>query len=91
MIERSTHENIRLLRMAHGKANALDLEFLHGLTAAIKEEQQGPERALILTGTGKIFSAGVDLNRVLEGRTYLRDFLPALDALIEALIGFDKP
>src|SRR5262249_37274872 len=47
---------------------------------------------VVLTGTGAIFSAGVDLFRVLEGgRAYLEQFLPALDSCFKKLLAFEKP
>jgi enoyl-CoA hydratase len=49
-------------------------------------------RAVVLTGTGSIFSAGVDLFRVVnEGRAYVERFFPALARLILDLFAFPKP
>jgi hypothetical protein len=47
----------------------------------------------VLTGTGSIFSAGVDLFRVLEGgRAYLEQFPPARSTpRFKKLLGFEKP
>ena len=81
-----------MLRLAHGKASALDLELLNALEAALEREAASDARALVITGTGSIFSAGVDLYRVLDGkRAYLEKFLPALDAALESLFDFEKP
>jgi enoyl-CoA hydratase len=92
MLHIEIHASTRVVRFAHGKASALDLEFLGALEVALRDALAGPERALVLTGSGKIFSAGVDLPRVLrEGATYLEQFLPLLDRVCIALYGFDKP
>jgi len=92
MLERTEHGNVAVLRLAHGKASALDLELLRAIDGAFAREQSSPSRAVVLTGTGSIFSAGVDLLRVLDGgRAYLAEFLPALDACLRRLIAFEKP
>jgi enoyl-CoA hydratase len=92
MIETERHGNISLLRLHHGKASALDLEFLNALETTLQREAESDCGAIVITGTGSIFSAGVDLYRVLEGkRAYLEQFLPALDAALESLFDFPKP
>jgi len=92
MIERHTVDDTSVLRLAHGKASALDLELLGALREALEAEAAAPERALVLTGTGSIFSAGVDLVRLVEGGAdYLARFLPALDAALLALVRLAKP
>jgi enoyl-CoA hydratase len=46
----------------------------------------------VITGRGKIFSAGVDLFRVVDGgRDYVDEFLPALRDLFAALLEFPRP
>jgi enoyl-CoA hydratase len=92
MIESERRGDIALLRLAHGKASALDLELLLALDAALAEVEASDARALVITGTGSIFSAGVDLFRVLEGkRGYLEKFLPALEDALWRLFRFEKP
>ena len=91
MLEREEHGKVTVLRMAHGKASAFDTEFLIALRRAVEEVKSSDARALVLTGTGKIFSAGVDLRRILEGRSYIESFLPALDQFLWSLADFDKP
>jgi enoyl-CoA hydratase len=92
MLRRDARGDVALLTLAHGKASALDLELLVALDAALAEEQASGARALVLTGQGHIFSAGVDLFRVLDGgRAYLQEFLPALDRCLLRLFRFDKP
>ena len=92
MIEREVHGEVAVLRLAHGKASALDLELLLALDAALRTEAQSQERALVLTGSGTIFCAGVDLKRMVEGkRAYIEKFLPALDRVFEHLFFLEKP
>ncbi len=92
MIELTHHADIAILRMAHGKANAMSTEFCRGLTARLDELRTTPARAVILTGTGRIFSAGVDLPRLIEGGVpYIREFLPALNEMLAAVFSYPKP
>jgi enoyl-CoA hydratase len=92
VIEHETHEGIEVLRLAHGKASAFDVELVTALDEALDAFERGPGRALVVTGSGRIFSAGVDLFRVLDGgRAYLARFLPALERLFERLIRSEKP
>ena len=52
-----------MLTLTHGKANALDIEFCEALAARFVELRGSDAKAVVMTGQGKIFSAGVDLKR----------------------------
>jgi enoyl-CoA hydratase len=86
MIQRDDRDGIRVLTMARGKANALDLELLLALRDECRGLREDGVRAGVLTGAGSMFCAGVDLKRVVDGgEAYVREFLPALEsALLEA-------
>lgn len=90
MIELEQRGEVALLTLAHGKVNALDLELVRELLAALGElEETG---AVVLTGRGSVFSAGVDLARVdAEPAEYLADFLADLDTLFRRLLLFPRP
>src|SRR5262249_12928397 len=91
MIERSKHEGILTLRLAHGKVSAIDVELLDALLRELDGVAEDV-RALILTGTGSIFSAGVDLFRLTqEGADYVRRFLPLLSRFVRTLFTFPRP
>jgi enoyl-CoA hydratase len=91
MIERSEHEGILTLRLARGKASALDVELLDALLFELDRIAE-EVRALILTGTGSIFSAGVDLFRLSQGGAgYVQQFLPLLCRCVRALFAFPRP
>ena len=92
MLAREDRGAIAVLRMAHGKASALDLEFSRALSAAFAEIERSDARALVLTGTAGIFSAGVDLLRLTrEGPPYVRAFLPEMNAMFTALFALPLP
>jgi len=78
--------------MEHGKVSAIDSELLEALSAEFDSIRASRSRALVLTGTGKTFSAGVDLFRLLEGGTeYVERFLPQFRNFLEKFFLFPKP
>jgi enoyl-CoA hydratase len=92
MIDSRVDSGIAVLTMAHGKANALDTEFCRTLAARLGELARSDGKAVVLTGQGTIFSAGVNLKRyAAEGADYIRDFLPALHELYDAAFNLPKP
>jgi enoyl-CoA hydratase len=92
MIETRMEEGVAVLTLAHGKANILDLDFCRAIVARLTELRESEARAIVLTGRGNIFCAGVDLKQVSEGgAAYLREFLPALHDLYEAAFFHPKP
>jgi enoyl-CoA hydratase len=85
-------DGVALLRMADGKANAMSLEFCERLTVCMDDVRLSAARAVVVTGEARIFSAGVDLLRLLDGgRPYLKAFLPALSAMFTAVFTHPKP
>ena len=92
MSELTRRGTVAILRMAHGKANALDVELCEDLTAKLRACADSDAGALVVTGDGKMFSAGVDLLRLVDGgAAYVRTFLPALNRLCETLFSFPRP
>lgn len=92
MIRHDDRDGVRVLVMEHGKVNALDLELLQELETALVAAQDAGRNALVLTGAGSSFSAGVDLWRILDGGPqYVRAFLPALTRTLHRLFTFPGP
>ena len=92
MIELELRGEVAVLTMQHGKANAMDTTFCEDLLKRLDELRTSPARAIVVTGKGHIFSAGVDLVRALEGGPdYFRHFLPPLRRAFEAIFFYPKP
>lgn len=90
MLEVGEKDGIAILTMKHGKANALDIEFCAAIAAGFAEMKDA--RAVVITGQGGIFSAGVNLVRLLDGGAdYIRAFLPVLEKSFRAVFEFPKP
>ncbi|GIF77158.1 enoyl-CoA hydratase [Asanoa siamensis] len=79
-----------VVRIANGPVNVLDLETLRELTSTLAGLSGAP--ALVLTGEGRAFSAGVDLKRLVEGgEAYTREFLLALGGVFQAVFDHPRP
>jgi len=92
MIQRDDRDGIRVLKLAHGKVSAMDIELGEAFTHEMADAAAAPVKAVIVTGSGTTFSAGVDLFRVVQdGPEYGRRFLPVLDAFLRAALTLPKP
>jgi enoyl-CoA hydratase len=88
MLDVEQRSGVTVARLRHGKVNALDLELLQAITAAMRNVDENA--AVVITGSGTAFSAGVDLQRIVAGgRSYVQEFLPALSGAFMAI--FDHP
>jgi enoyl-CoA hydratase len=66
-------DGVRVVRMAFGRANAMNQELLDGLAAGLAD---GDPQPTVLTGDGRVFSAGLDLVTLDEyDRNSLEEFL----------------
>jgi enoyl-CoA hydratase len=92
MIERKDEGSVAVLSIAHGAVNVMDLELLAAVTETFTQLADDPARAVVLTGAGRAFSAGVDLSRILAGgQDYIAEFMPALSEALMAVFTFDRP
>ena len=90
MLDVTQHERVAVLTLTHGKANALDIELCGAIASRFAELEAAD--AIVLTGQGRIFSAGVDLVRaVAGGADYLHAFLPVLNQAFEAVFFHPRP
>ncbi len=92
MIIREEHGGVRVLRLAHGKVSAMDIELGEAFIAELRAAAEDDVRAVVITGSGSSFSAGVDLFRLIkDGPEYGLRFLPVLDAMLKDALTFPKP
>lgn len=93
MLHREDRPPVAVIRIEHGKVNALDVELVSELAARFAETADDPRCAgVVLTGTGAAFSAGVDLFRMLDGGdAYIERFFGALTRWFHQLFVFPKP
>jgi enoyl-CoA hydratase len=92
VIEWAEVDGIAVLTLARPPVNALDVD----LCAAVADGLRGPNvdgaRAVVLTGAGRAFSAGVDLHRVVAGGAeYARRLLPALAEMFRTAFTLPVP
>ena len=72
-----------MLRLNHGKVNAFDLELMRRWIDEITLLERAETSAVVLTGTGSVFSAGVDLRQLIAGgREYVQEFVPLLGDML---------
>ena len=92
MIDINTVGTVQVLTLSSGPVNAQDVELLEELASAVRDLGRSGAGALVVTGAGRAFSAGVDLNRVVQGGTgYTDRLVPALSAAFEAMFGYPGP
>jgi len=79
MLNRITHDTIVELQLARPPVNALDLELLRSLRAALEDAPAAGARGIVLSGAPGMFSAGVDVPALIgrerrEVRAFWREF-----------------
>ncbi len=92
MFETVQTNHVMTITMRGDRANAMSLEFCQQLGDALQQAVDGEARAVVIAGNGRVFSAGVDLVRLVdEGAEYLDVFLPELVSLFLKAFTFPKP
>src|ERR1700736_1981644 len=92
MINVKAEDGIATVTIRYGKANALDIALCEGLAKCFEDLRASDARAVVVTGQGRIFSAGVDLLQVTAGGAdYVRKFLPTLHRLYDAVFSHPRP
>jgi len=82
----SKDEGVLVIRLQHGRANAIDRAFLRHLNMMM--DRAGAARGLVFIGTGRFFSPGLDLKEVYpfsreEMRAFMRGFIQTVRRVFE--------
>ena len=93
LVEQDLGEGVRVLRLNRPPASALNTPFLLSIAQRLNElAHMNDLRALVLTGSGKVLSAGLDLKEAVEfSLTEQTAVCDALNRAYGALYGFPKP
>ena len=94
MIEIQNVDAVQVLTLSSGRVNAQDVELLDELTAAVLELQRSGNGPLVLTGAGRAFSAGGDLDWItsfLDDPAARDESLREGAQIIEELLRFPLP
>jgi enoyl-CoA hydratase len=83
-------EDLSIITMDDGKANAMNPNLVRALSGALDEAMGS--RAVVLTGTNKVFSGGLDLKLLHKTSTsQIVDFLNEFNSFLEQLLFFPRP
>jgi enoyl-CoA hydratase len=92
MLNVEDREGIAVVRFDRPPANAMNSDFFAALAQTLDRLGDGPSRAVVITGTGRFFSAGLDLFEVFsypaDGFT---EFTRRFDRGFRAAFTFAKP
>jgi len=92
-IKVSQHGCTAVLALASDKVNALDVQALREITSFVEQCEQDPAvSALILTGDGPVFSAGLNVTEVLDhDKSYTEVLLETLGSALLSLFRCSMP
>jgi enoyl-CoA hydratase len=85
-------ERVTVLRLARPPVNALDLELVQAIGAGVADAVESGARALVLSGAGSCFSAGIDMKVApTYDATQRRESAHAIDAMVAAICAAPLP
>ena len=92
MIHQEIQDGIIIARMENGKVNALTTSFLNELTEYFEKIDRDKAPALVISGSGNCFCAGVNLLEVFSpDQENLSDFIDALNRCFKTLFMMKTP
>ncbi len=87
-----SHDDYCYLRMEAPQANAMGPEFLSDFNKLIDEVKTSPTKPLILIGSGKIFSAGLELPKLINfKRKEMKEFMEVFENTMMNLYSLERP
>lgn len=90
-LRRERYGDIAVLKLQHGKVNALDVELLERLLGQLESLRADSVSAVVLTGDGRSFCAGMDLRKILNDRPYMETLMALLTTTLLNLFLFPRP
>ncbi|MBK7864774.1 MAG: enoyl-CoA hydratase/isomerase family protein [Archangiaceae bacterium] len=91
-IELRRVDDIVVVQLNGGRANAMSVGLLTELEATFAEIARGDAAAVVLTGTGKAFSAGLALPDLINlDRNEMRDFITSFERSMQRVLACPKP
>ncbi len=93
MFETEINDSVATLRLADGKVNAMNIEWCQQFSAVLARlEADDAVSAVVMTSGERVFSAGVDLKRVVaEDPDYVQPFIDSLCKCFRDAFIFPKP
>jgi enoyl-CoA hydratase len=83
---------VAVIRMTGVRANSMSAALLDGLIAALDEVEAGDAQAVVITGTGKAFSAGLALPELIDlERSAMRAFIDRFAAAMARVLTCARP
>ena len=91
-VRTDAHDGVLTITLDRPKANAINVATSRALYAAFQQLQDNPAlRVAVLTGTGRFFSAGWELNAATEGEAIDADHGPGGFAGLTEFFALSKP
>ena len=92
MIHLERKNEVMHVTLENGKVNVLDTVFLKEIEQCFKDLSSDDCKAVIITGAGSSFCAGVDLKKTFtNGDAALSEFMDSLSSCFKVLFEFPKP
>jgi len=83
---------VAVIRFDRPPANAIDLGVTDEFGALLSDLEAAPPKAVVLTGSGGAFSAGLDLKLVpVYGPAQRRSLVLSINRMVRRLYGFPRP
>jgi enoyl-CoA hydratase len=89
-VQTETRDGVRLLRLDHGKPNAISTDIARTLLAELAKAEQDAN-AVVLLGRPGMFSGGFDLGVMKQGAAAAREMVKTGGLLLAAILEHPKP
>lgn len=89
-VQSETRDGLRLLRLDHGKPNAISTDVARALQAELAKAEQDA-KAIVLLGRPGLFSGGFDLGVMQQGAAAAREMVAEGGRLLAAILEHPRP